>query len=227
MGGYYVENLSGERLRYCYEIASTRVKQYLEAEIQFILQRLMNTDSVLELGCGYGRVSSHLAAVARRVVGIDTAVESLKLARELSNSDSKCEYLEMDALELTFDDSEFDKVVCIQNGICAFGVDWELLLREALRVTRPGGRLYFSSYSEIFWDDRLRWFEAQAANGLLGEIDYTRTGNGEIVCKDGFRTGIISPEEFRSLCANLNLDAEIIEVDGSSVFCEIVVPDVV
>lgn len=227
MGGYYVEKLSGARLRHCYEVASPRVKQYLESEIHFILQHLESTDSVLELGCGYGRVTLRLAEVASRVVGIDTAIESLNLARQLSDYDFKCEFMEMDALELTFDDSEFDKVVCVQNGICAFSVDRELLLNQALRVTRPGGRIYFSSYSEGFWDDRLQWFETQAEAGLLGEIDYTRTGNGEIVCKDGFRTGMMSQEEFRSLCEKLNLDPKITEVDGSSVFCEIVVPEVV
>ncbi|MBN1274578.1 MAG: methyltransferase domain-containing protein [Candidatus Aminicenantes bacterium] len=227
MDGYYVEKLSGERLLRCYEIASPRVQQYLEAEIQFVLQHLERTDSVLELGCGYGRVTSRLAKVASRVVGIDNSRESLELARRMSGSDTKCEYYEMDASALTFDDTEFDKVICVQNGICAFGVDHELLLRQALRVTKPGGSQYFSSYSEKFWKHRLLWFEAQAAAGLLGEIDYTRTGNGEIVCKDGFRTGFKTPEGFRSLCSKLNLDPEIIEVDGSSVFCEIVVPEVV
>ena len=225
MEGYYVEKLSGARLRRCYEIASPRVKQYLEAEIQFVIQHLERTDAVLELGCGYGRITFRLAEVAKRVVGIDTATESLELARQLSDSSPECEFMEMNALELAFDGAEFDKVVCIQNGICAFGADRELLLRQALRVTRPGGRIFFSTYSEGFWADRLQWFEAQAAAGLLGAIDYTRTGNGEIVCKDGFRTGIVSPEEFRSFGAAQALDTKVTEVDGSSVFCEIAVPE--
>jgi 2-polyprenyl-6-hydroxyphenyl methylase/3-demethylubiquinone-9 3-methyltransferase len=199
------------------------VKQYFEAEIQFVLRHLGQNDVVLELGCGYGRVAFRLAEAARRVVGIDTATESLVLARQTSGADSQCEFLEMDALELAFDESGFDKVVCVQNGICAFGVDREMLLREALRVTRPGGRVLFSTYSERFWTDRLAWFEAQAEAGLVGAIDYARTGNGEIVCKDGFRTGAVSPEEFRSLCAGLGVDPLITEVDGSSLFCEIAV----
>ncbi|HMA77443.1 MAG TPA: class I SAM-dependent methyltransferase, partial [Candidatus Krumholzibacteriaceae bacterium] len=216
-----------ERMRHCYEIASPRVKQYLEAEIQFVLERLDSTDAVLELGCGYGRVVFRLAEVANRVVGIDNAVESLELARQLSSDDSKCEFIEMDALELTFDDCEFDKVVCIQNGISAFGVDQESLLRQALRVTRPGGSIYLSSYSERFWEDRLSWFEAQSDAGLMGEIDYDETGNNIIVCKDGFRTGIVRPDEFHSLSRKFGLDPKITEVDESSVFCEIEVAKVV
>ncbi|MCK5879745.1 MAG: class I SAM-dependent methyltransferase, partial [Holophagae bacterium] len=110
------------------------------------------------------------------------------------------------------------------NGICAFGIEKGLLLRQALRVTRPGGCIVFSTYSRKFWSERLQWFEAQAAAGLVGAIDYSKTENGEIVCKDGFRTGQMLPEDFRSLCAELGLNSKISEVDGSSVFCEIVVP---
>jgi 2-polyprenyl-6-hydroxyphenyl methylase/3-demethylubiquinone-9 3-methyltransferase len=130
----------------------------------------------------------------------------------------------MDALDLSFEPSEFDRVVCVQNGICAFGVDRYRLLREALRVARPGGSLLFSSYAERFWSDRLQWFEAQAAAGLVGEIDHDRTRKGEIVCKDGFRAGRVSAEEFRSLAARLDAEPVVTEVDGSSLFCEIIVP---
>lgn len=224
MRGYYVGKLSGDHLRRCYEIAPPRVKQYLEAEIQFVLRHLENSDSVLELGCGYGRVAFRLAEVANRVVGIDSATGSLVLAHRLSGADSKCEFLEMDAVDLAFEESEFDKVVCVQNGICAFGVDQELLLRQALRVTRPGGCILFSTYSEKFWSERLQWFEAQAAADLVGAIDYASTGDGEIVCKDGFRSGQVSQEDFRLLGTALGLDPIVTEVDGSCVFMEIVVP---
>ena len=224
MRGYYEGKLSGDRLRRCYELASPRVKQYLEAEVQFVLQHLQSNDSVLELGCGYGRVAFRLAEVANRVVGIDSAVGNLRLARQLSGANSRCEFLEMDAADLTFKDSEFDIVVCVQNGICAFGIEKGLLLQQALRVTRPGGCIVFSTYSEKFWTERLQWFEAQAAADLLGPIDYSQTGNGEIVCKDGFRSGQVAPEEFHALGAKLGLVSEVADVDGSCFVCVIGVP---
>ena len=224
MRGYYSTKLSGDRLRQCYELASTRVKQYLEAEIEFVVSRLRPTDSVLELGCGYGRVAFRLAEVAARVVGIDTSPESLILARHLACPESRCQFLQMDASAPTFRDGAFDVVVCVQNGICAFAVDPERLIREALRVTRPGGRALFSTYSAAFWSERLRWFESQAAAGLVGAIDYDQTENGTVVCKDGFRAGMFSPEAFRVLCRRLRVEPAITTVDDSSVFCEILVP---
>jgi len=224
MRGYYSTKLSGDRLRQCYELASARVKQYLEAEIEFVASRLRPTDSVLELGCGYGRVAFRLAEVAARVVGIDTSPESLLLARRLARPESRCRFLLMDASAPTFRDGAFDVVVCVQNGICAFAVDPERLMREAQRITRPGGRALFSTYSAAFWPERLRWFESQAAAGLVGAIDYDQTKNGTIVCKDGFRAGTFSPEAFRMLCRRLGVEPVITTVDDSSVFCEILVP---
>ncbi|MBD3277380.1 MAG: hypothetical protein GF388_03685, partial [Candidatus Aegiribacteria sp.] len=92
MEGYYTEKLSGERLLRCYQIASPRVGQYLEAEIQFALDHLDGSDSVLELGCGYGRITSRLAEVASFAVGIDTAGLSLELALRLSDPERECRY---------------------------------------------------------------------------------------------------------------------------------------
>ena len=115
MRGYYSAKLSGDRLLKCYEVAPARVQQYLEAEITFVLSRLRPSDSVLELGCGYGRVAFRLSEVAERVVGIDTAPESLALARQLAGADSRCEFQLMDASALRFGDQVFDIVVCIQS----------------------------------------------------------------------------------------------------------------
>lgn len=221
MTGYYAQRLAAQRLERCYEVAPPRVRQYLEAEIEHISDRLWPTDNVLELGCGYGRIAFRLAARARRVVGIDVAPASVALASERAGEISVCQFLLMDAAILGFRNGTFDAVVCAQNGICAFRVDQRALLAEALRVTRPGGRVLVSTYADRFWPHRLAWFEAQAAEGLLGPIDRERTGNGVIACTDGFRSGRLTPGELSALCSDLGVPVAVTEVDDSSVFAEI------
>jgi 2-polyprenyl-6-hydroxyphenyl methylase/3-demethylubiquinone-9 3-methyltransferase len=82
--------------------------------------------------------------------------------------------------------------------------------------------ILFSSYSDKFWKHRLEWFQLQSEAGLLGEIDYKKTGNGVIVCKDGFTTTTIGREQFRELTARFdNIYVDITEVDESSIFCVI------
>lgn len=218
---YYSQKLSAERLRRCYEIAPERVKQYLRAEIDFVASRIMPGDLILELGCGYGRVMEPLAPLAGFVVGVDTSINSLQLgARQLANLDN-CRLLLMDAAALGIQDAVFNLVICVQNGISAFKVDRLTLIQESLRVVRPGGMALFASYAEKFWPDRLHWFELQAKEGLVGEIDYAKTGNGVIVCHDGFRATTIGPGDFRTLATRIGETPIITEIDDSSVFCEI------
>jgi len=221
MSGYYAEKLSAERLKHCYEIAPPRVKQYLEAEIEYVLNKLKATDRVLELGCGYGRVLQRLLGKSEKIVGIDTSYASLLMAREFIRNISSCDLVEMDAAELGFRKNSFDAVVCIQNGISAFAVNQRKLFEESVRVIRPGGTAFFSSYSKHFWKARLDWFRLQAKQGLIGEIDEAATGKGVIVCKDGFKASTVGPDDFAALTSGLPVLSKITEVDRSSLFCEI------
>jgi ubiquinone/menaquinone biosynthesis C-methylase UbiE len=220
---YYSQNLSAEKLRLCYEIAPRRVKQYLEAEIAFVLEKIGPSDLVLELGCGYGRVLQNMISKTKTVVGIDTSYASLLLAQRTFAKNPFCYLIVMDAVELGFCDKKFDTAVCIQNGISAFKVNRRKMIEETIRVTRSGGIVLFSSYSEHFWEDRLEWFRLQSKYGLIGEIDEDETGNGIIICKDGFRADTVSVDDFITLTSGLETNINITEVDKSSIFCEILV----
>lgn len=223
MEDYYTKKLSAERLARCYEIATPAVVRYLEHEIGYVLDRVGEHDLVLELGCGYGRAMKPLCGKARFVVGVDTAPQNIEYGRTFLKEHGNSRLLLSNAAEPAFPEGLFDVVVCIQNGICAFHEDKEILIREAVRVTRNGGRVLFSSYSREFWKERLEWFYMQAEEGLLGRIDEERTGNGVIVCTDGFEVTTETPEGFSALATGLGLDYRITEVGGSSVFCDITV----
>ena len=221
MTGYYSDNLSAKRLKKCYAIAPPRIQQYLKAELDHVLKKIRLHDLVLDLGCGYGRVMGELAQKAGFVIGIDTSRPSLLLGKKRFKNVSNCLFMEMDASNLGFPDETFTVVICIQNGISAFQVDQRQLISESIRVTKSGGTVLFSTYSEKFWKERLHWFELQAQAGLLGEIDYEKTGNGLIVCKDGFKATTVSADAFLALSSDHDLEVKIKEVDESSLFCEI------
>jgi SAM-dependent methyltransferase len=224
MMDYYKTSLSSERLFQVYEIAPPRIRQYLKAEVDYVVDRISPGDMVLELGCGYGRLIPDLAGKAAMVVGIDTSLESLRFGLEYLGKIQNYALLNMNAIDLGFADDTLDLVACVQNGISAFHVDKKALLAESVRVTKPGGKVLFSSYTDGFWKDRLEWFRLQSRAGLLGEIDEERTGDGVIVCKDGFTATTVGPDEFRTLAGGLGVDCRIMEVDESSLFCEIEVP---
>ena len=223
MANYYSDLLNSNRLKKCYEIAPERVKQFLKAEIAFVLSRIKHNDKVLDLGCSYGRVSIKLLEKAKTIVGIDISKDNIELAMKTFDKHDNCEFFEMDAVDLKFSDNTFDMVICVQNGISAFKVDPLRLINESIRVTKKGGTVLFSSYSEKFWNFRLKWFQIQAEHKLIGEIDKKLTKNGIIVCKDGFKATSFSGQKFLELASHFNVQTTIHEIDNSSIFCEMIV----
>ena len=63
---YYSDNLAAERLKRCYDIAPPRVRQYLQAELDFVLDRVRPGDVILDLGRGYG--GADLESRLRRIL---------------------------------------------------------------------------------------------------------------------------------------------------------------
>jgi SAM-dependent methyltransferase len=221
MGNYYDDNLSAQQLSQVYGLATPKVRQYLEAETGFVISNLSPDSSVLELGCGYGRVMRKLASFCREIVGIDSSTASLRAAQEFLSGVDNFRLARMNAVELGLGNRVFDRVVCIQNGISAFHVNQRALILECLRVTKPDGMTLLSSYSAKFWEARLEWFRLQSEAGLLGPIDWSRTRNGNIVCTDGFTATTVGPDEFANLLSPLGQRYSIYEVDESSIFCVI------
>lgn len=221
-GTYYVGKLSANKLLRCYEIASPRIKQYLEAEVQFVISSIRGAGLMLELGCGYGRVMKAVSPFVSMIVGNDISRSSLELAKSYMKPCRNYGIVQMDASNMAFHRCTFDVVFCIQNGISAFGVDKKRLVAESVRVTKNNGLILFSSYSPKIWEERLDWFRKQSQIGLLGEIDEEKTHDGTIVCKDGFRATTVGPGQFIELFREFGLNASIVEVDESSIFCKVV-----
>lgn len=221
MGSYYAQKLAATRLQQVYDIAPDPVRRYLSAEIAYVQERMPPGCRVLELGCGYGRVLKELAPRAGVLAGIDTSLASLRMAKDYLAACADVMLVQMDAIDLAFPPETFDLVCCVQNGISAFHVDQRQLMAAAVSVTRPGGRVLFSSYAEAFWEDRLDWFRLQAQHGLLGAIDEAATGRGVIVCKDGFKATTVTPDQFRTLSQGLGDAVTVDTVAAASVFCDI------
>ena len=222
MTDYYANHLSGSHLCQVYALADDQVRRYLDAEHDYCIRKISRDDSVLELGCGYGRVLRELAtrASAERWVGIDNAASNLEFAVEYCRDHPEIKLLEMDAGNLTFPDASFDRVLCVQNGLSAFQLDPSSVVAEAMRVLQPRGTMICTTYSEDFWPTRLAWFRRQSEAGLLGPIDEIQTKNGVIACKDGFRSHTLNADAFRAIADAMSLDCRVIELPPGSLAAE-------
>jgi len=148
-----------------------------------VMSDLLEGCRVLDLGCGAGRdcyIISKLVGPEGRVVGVDMTKEQLDVANrhlefhakafgfEKTNVCFKHGFIEC-LSELDLVDEYFDVVV--SNCVINLSPDKEAVLREAYRVLKNGGELYFSDlYSDRRVPRQLVDDEVLYGEGLSGAL---------------------------------------------------------
>ena len=103
-------------------------------------------DRVLDVACGSGNGAISAARRAwGNTVGLDFVPELLERARERAAAERlDIDFVEGDAQELPFGESEFDVTMSIFGAM--FAPDQQRTAAELLRVTKPGGRIGMANW---------------------------------------------------------------------------------
>src|SRR3954453_12508312 len=191
------------------------------------LAELRPGEVVLDLGSGGGidvLLSARRVAPGGKAYGLDMTDEMLALANENKRKSGieNVEFLKGEIENIPFPDNSVD--VIISNCVINLSADKDKVLREALRVLKPGGRFAVSDVvtrGEILPEVRqnvLAWVGCIA--GALDENDYraklTAAGFEQV---DLEPTRIHRAEDARLFLAGQGIDVETIapQVDGKVV----------
>ena len=107
------------------------------------------SDTLLEAGCGTGRMSRTLARSVREMAAIDFSFESLRVARKKLQAAGimNVHLVQADLCRLPFTDGAFDKVVSCQVLEHVPGPEARAAAVSSLaRVLKPSGKLVLSAY---------------------------------------------------------------------------------
>jgi ubiquinone/menaquinone biosynthesis C-methylase UbiE len=129
------------------------------------IQNKNDISTVLEIACGTGRVTKHLASKLSpqtSLVATDLNIDMLKIAQRIVTS-KNIQWQVADAHELDFEDNSFDLVIC-QYGVMFFQ-DKPKALREVNRVLESGGTFLFNTWNELQYNTLSR-----LAQNVLEEI---------------------------------------------------------
>lgn len=128
----------------------------------FPIPEAIDGASVLDLGCGTGRdvyVLAQLAGPAGRVIGLDMTEEQLAVAR--GTEEWHRERFGFERSNVTFHQGFIEDLsavadgsldVVVSNCVVNLSPRKDVVLREVLRVLKPGGEFYLS---DVFVDRRL------------------------------------------------------------------------
>ncbi|MEO0771330.1 MAG: class I SAM-dependent methyltransferase [Cyanobacteria bacterium J06649_4] len=98
--------------------------------------------SILDIGCGQGRLAGYLSEMGFTVSGADTSTAMLEQARKNVPS---CEFRECRSSELTWDDNSFDVAIAVTLlTSIPFDLEQRQIMAEIKRVLKPGGCLFVS-----------------------------------------------------------------------------------
>jgi len=192
-----------------------------------IYEYLNEGHKILDIGCGFGKVSLKLASLGYSVIGIDINPEAIRLSKAAAENlildekiPGKAEFKIGNASELPFSGKSFDLVV-MQAFLTSVPEVQERMkiMKEACRVPKPGGHLYLVEFSQnwhlkLYRNRYLQDFPVTKEEGSFlalnpekGEVEYTahHFSEKELVCllvKCGFDINYFGVEELKTRTGN-------------------------
>ncbi len=147
-------------------------------DIPFVKKNILKGEKVLDLACGYGRVTIPLAQAGVEITGIDLDKNLIKYAKEQSAKlNLKIRFDVGDMIKLPYQSNSFNKIFCLWNSFTDLLTikEQKAALNEMWRVLKTDGCafLVLPNGDSVAWKkDLARCNEGRIVTSILaGEIE--------------------------------------------------------
>jgi ubiquinone/menaquinone biosynthesis C-methylase UbiE len=187
--------------------------EYLSAE-EGKLKNSVFGGSVLDLGCGNGRVTNLLSNVSNKVTGVDFSDHLRSQAKINLRDKSDIELYLEDAKSMHFKDASFDYVVMAWNTFGNLYFSRDRILQESLRVLKPDGKLFLSVFSENVLQPYFEMLEKSRLNVVHYDENY-------VFLKEGLVSERFSESKLEHIFKKAKVKSNITKLTEISYWCEL------
>lgn len=146
---------------------SGRKRKYLDAIERDIINRLVQPSSnkrLIDLGCGFGRLSETYLYKYKKVILFDYSKKNLLQAAEKISNNEKVSFIQGDVYNLPFKDNSFDTVFMIR--LFHHLEDPTRVISEVRRILRGEGNFLFTFYNKYDLRTRCKSFLRLSSPGI-------------------------------------------------------------
>lgn len=134
-------------------------QELFRAEAEYLAAHIMPGSSVLDIGCGDGRIIKYILPVTKDVIGLDIDPNAINLAKHKFADEPNLRLIEGDVFKLPFSTESFD-VITLMLTLVNLGDRKADALKEMKRVMKSTGKIIISVYSEDAWNHRIQQYKA-------------------------------------------------------------------
>jgi 2-polyprenyl-3-methyl-5-hydroxy-6-metoxy-1,4-benzoquinol methylase len=120
------------RLSDIHSAGADRYDSFLSSQIP------LQAHSILDIGCGLGRLARKLARHDREVTGVDLSPEMIARGSKAAERDPRLKFICGDFLERDFTAQQFD---CVISAAALHHMPADVAVPRMVELLRPGGRL--------------------------------------------------------------------------------------
>lgn len=189
-------------------------KKLLQPELFDFRKYLQDGQSILDIGCGSGRMLRILKDFEIFYCGIDISSNQINYAKkEDTGKIKKTEFIAKDILDANFDENSFDIILCIATFHHIKTKREKIaLLKNIYKWLKPGGYLLMTNWN-LFQNSYIKYiinFQKHSWNDFL--VPY-RDGNGKLLTNRFYHSFTIS--ELKSLVSKTGFSLEKIEFSNN------------
>jgi ubiquinone/menaquinone biosynthesis C-methylase UbiE len=133
---------------------SPKYRELFQKETEYLINKIPINSSVLDVGCGDGRVIKIILETTQNITGVDNESAAIQEAKERLASFPSVKLFVADGMQLPFEDKVFDVVVFMMT-LVNLGQNKVAILKEIQRVLKIDGVVILSVYSEDAYETRL------------------------------------------------------------------------